>query len=637
MAKKSNSKSINTAPTTSETTESPAALTTLQLANKRFKDSWDYAKRNWHEKWDRDNALYDNERYDSNYEGTTDTFVPMVFSTIETMVAALSNAAPRFEYKSGNPIKKVDPKAFNALVEEWWDQDQWDLVIEESYRETLTTGMTACMLSWDIDHPHIESFSMRDAIIDPTIKNPSDLQQEGAYAGRRFYVRKGTLDSYEIVDTDEESETYGELIKRYKSTRTDTNATGNGEYDDKTMKEMFGASTLSSAKDDQDEIIEIWTIDRVVTMKNRNDIIEDVENPYKVKHRMQLLKKYLEEAGEQTATPTDSNSITDEDPTAKAKQRADAEAKGVIPYFFFRNYRKLSLFYATSEINAIAKSQELLNDMTNMETDYIIRQLAPQKELDPQYNAYIDLVNNDPDTVYPFVPGSLVDRQVPVLPPNSFNNRMNIKNEIRETTAIDQVAKGAQNVKDTTATEVKAQLNQSGQRIESKARIYEKDGFYWLAWLLMKMAKLYINEPIIVEVAGSTQDNAETSKKYGLEIPKGCAVFDPKDYDDDFRPRVTLDVDSHNNKVQNQTAALEMYKVFIADPTNNLEEVKRRILPKAFDIDQDDLDAIMTQPVAAAGTTPTVDPTTGLPVEAPPAGAVPVQPQQAAAQGVPSV
>jgi hypothetical protein len=554
----------------------------LAQAMKRFDDSWNYAKLNWHSKWDRDIHLYDNERVHATYEGTTDTFVPMVFSTIETMVAALSNASPRFEFKSGNPMTKTDNKALNALIGEWWDEDQWDLAIEEGYRETLNVGMVANMFSWDYenDRPHLESFAMRDAVVDPTIKKPADLQKPGSYAGRRYFVRKGSLDNIKVVDTDPESKTYGELIPRYKIDSSEGGS--NGEPDDKATKEMFDDSTLVTAEKDQDEIIEIWDVDRVVTIMNRRQVIEDEVNPFKYKHELKLLDKYTEAGYEDAAT------------------RAKAEAKGIVPFFFGRNYRKLSLFYATSEVNSIAKEQELLNDLTNMETDYIIKQLAPQKELDPKYADWIDMVTSDPDVVYPFVPGSLVDRAVPVLPSNSFNNRMNIKNEIRETTAIDQVAKGVQNVKDTTATEVRAQLNQSGQRIQSKARIFEKDYFYWMGWILVKFVQLYIDKPMVVEIpGGSNINNQDAMEKYGIELPQGTGVFDPADLPDDFQVRVSLDIDQRNKEADQQQQMLTAYTTIINDPSNaaggiNLPELKKRLYPKIFNLDQEDIDAILT-------------------------------------------
>lgn len=557
----------------------------LDTALKRWKDSWDYAVANWHDRWDRDNKLYDNERVYANYEGTADTFVPMVFSTIETIVSEINNANIRFQFKTGNPMTKYDDAAVNGLIDEWWDDDDWDLIVEEGARETFTTGMVANIVSWEGDRPHIEQFAMRDAIVDPTIRKPGDLQKPGSYAGRRYYVRKGQLDDYEVVDTDPKSKTFGQLVPRYKKV-SDSIGSDYGQMDDKTLKEMFSGSTLISASKDQDEIIEIWDVERVVTIKNRTAVIEDVVNPYKQRHQMVLEQRLLSEG----STP------------AEAKLRAETEAKGIVPIFFMRNYRKTSLFYASSEVQAIAKEQELLNDMTNMEADYIIRQLAPQKELDPAYEDWIDLINNDPDTVYPFKPGSLVDRPVPVLPANSFQNRMNLKNEIRETTAIDQVAKGVQNVKDTTATEVNAQLNQSGKRIQSKARIFEKDGLKWWGWILMNMIQLYVTKPLVVEVSGGTRMTRDEAKlKYGIDLPSNAAVFDPADFGDVQSVKVSLDVDVENGKAEKQKAATTAFSVVVQDPTNNLQEAKKILYPKMFDLDQDDIDAITTPPPQPAG------------------------------------
>jgi hypothetical protein len=184
---------------------------------------------------------------------------------------------------------------------------------------------------------------------------------------------------------------------------------------------------------------------------------------------------------------------------------------------------------------------------------------------------------------------------------------MNIKNEIRETTAIDQVAKGAANVKDATATEVRAQLNQSGQRIQSKARIFEKDGFYWMGWILMKQIQLYIDKPMVVEIpGGSPIDPQEALDKYGIDLPKGAGVFDPADFQDDFQVRVSLDVDLKNKEADQQREAREAYTTVVNDPSNaapgaiNLPELKKRLYPKMFNLDQDDIDAILTPPAQPA-------------------------------------
>ena len=563
-----------TATTASASSEDKELKKTLD----RFNESWQYAKDNWFEKWERDNKLYNNERAMPSYYGTTNTVVPMAFSVVETMVAEINNANIRFDFKTGNPLNKYDNAAVNGLITEWGDADDWDLKIEEGSRETFITGMVANMLSWENDHPHWEQFAMRDCIIDPAVRTPADLQKPGAYAGRRFFVRKGQLDSYQIVDTDPESPTYGEMKPRFKKITSEP-VGSTMQPDDKTLKEMFENATLQGASDKLDEIIMIYDVDRVITVANRTQVIESRENEFKERRRQKLFEKYAEQYD-----------------VLEAEKRSKAEAWGIVPIFFLRNYRRTSLLYANGEIDSIAKELELLNDLTNMEADYIKRQLAPQKELSETYADWIDAINNDPDTVYPFNPGSLVPIPTPVLPANSFQNRLNIKNEIRETTALDQVAKGVGSSKDSTATEINAQLSQSGKRIQSKARVFEKDGMKWWGWILLNMIQLYVDEPMVVEVSGGTpMTKQEALEKYNIELPNGAAIFDPADFADVESVNVSLDVDVESNKSDRREAATNAYTVVIQDPTNNLDEAKRILYPLMFpELDQDDIDAIIT-------------------------------------------
>ncbi|MFE7720103.1 hypothetical protein ACFU44_13800 [Nocardia rhizosphaerihabitans] len=554
----------------------------LKKTMKRFDDSWDYAASTWHRRWERDWKLYNNERYRKNYEGITDTFVPMTFSTIETMAAALGNGRPRFDYEADDPMKsETSTKPLNALTDEFWEADQWDVKVYEGIREMLKKGTSPFMMYWDIDRPRLITFDIRDFIVDPTCTSQQDIQERG-YAGRRFFVRKGTLDDYMVVDTDPDSKTYGELVKRYKDIDEESTSPTGDNDSGKKATEMFMGSTLKTAAEDQDELIEIWDKDSCVTVKNRKCIIENRKNAYKERHEMKLREKYQAEL----------DVAIDPKAFEAADQRAKAEAKGVIPFFLFRNYTDVNLIYAKSEIEPIAPLQEQLNDMSNQEGDSIIKQLAQQRELDPQYQDWIDLIDDDPSTVYPFTPGSLKNIDSPQVPPNSFNNRMNIKNEIRETTAIDQVAKGSANVKDTTATEVKAQLNQAGQRIEIKARLLEKDGFYWMAKILFHMVQLYVDRPQAVRV--NTDGTQEVTMVGDVQLPPGVGVYNPADFEGDWQPHVTLEVDSQNKKVEQQRSALQMYQILIQDPTNNLAEIKRIYLPKITDLDQAELDAILS-------------------------------------------
>ncbi|QHF24220.1 hypothetical protein GTU73_09485 [Rathayibacter sp. VKM Ac-2804] len=254
-----------------------------------------------------------------------------------------------------------------------------------------------------------------------------------------------------------------------------------------------------------------------------------------------------------------------------------------MPFYFYRNYRKKSLFYACSELNAIAKEVERLNDMTNMEGDAIIKQLAMQRELDEDYIDFIDLINDDPGTVYPFKLGSLGNIPGPVIPANSFNNRVEIKNGIREATAISEAANGTLSEKDRTKFEVGSALQQTGARIESKARIFTADALYWKYWILLKMIQLYVDRPLVVAAPEAKKTGADVLVEYGFDVAnidpdlmEGVAVFDPASIQGDWKPRIALEVDAESKQAESRREARETYQAVIQDPTNNLAEAKKR-------------------------------------------------------------
>lgn len=596
----------------------------LDKGLKRYNDSLDYQKNHWHAKWDRDNALYDTERAIVSYVGTTDTAIPLVYTTIETMTSALNNAEIRIDFRAGDPTTRPDAAPLNALIDEWAEDDGWDLNAEESYREVLKTGMDANMLVWEGDHPHEITFAMRDSIIDPTVIHPAQFQEKGHYAGRRYLVLKDELDSYEVVDSDPDSPTYTEMIKRYNFTGAVTPASGGKAFElsDRDKKEMHNGSTLTSAAEDQDEIIEIWDVDQVTTIKNRSEVDVAV-NPFKLRSENQLAEKYLAQYMKKFAEEPSQDPAAVERATAEAKKRAKDTAKGIVPFYFYRNVRKKSLFYATSEIQPIAKEVERLNDLTNMETDYLMKAAAGQRELDPIYEDWLDLVDNDPDTVYPFVPGSLkVIAQQP-LANNAFANRQEIKGTVREATAVGEVANGTVSEKDRTAFEVGSALSQTGARIESKARVFKADALRWKYWILLKLVQLYVTKPQVVYAPEAKVDREAIGMQYGVTLPKGSALFDPADFAGDFTPRITLEVDAMSKQAENRRASREDYQIIIADPTNNLPEAKKRLFPKMFDIDKEDIDAIM-----APAEKPAMPGAMGADA-APLAGAAPVAPEQA--------
>lgn len=362
---------------------------------------------------------------------------------------------------------------------------------------------------------------------------------------------------------------------------------------------MFYGSTLNNPGDDQVEVLEYWTLDKVVSVANRAVVIEDAENYFK----------------------------------AKAKANKVEYPKGLLPFAACRNYIDGSLFYAKSDIDFIAQQQELLNDITNQNTDAITYNLNQMYTLDPKYGHLLDEIENLPGAVYPVEAGTLVPINHGLIPAEAFNERMNIKADIRETTASNQVVRGAEstttaNGSNPTATEINAQVAGAGQRINLKVTQIENEYFHQIAKIVFAMVQLYVTDKTMVRILG----------KDGIEWKQ----FDPKQFKGIYEPRVQLDITVQNKKQEQAATAKDMLAAFLNDPDVNQQELKKLVLARSFDLDPDEVSLLMSPPEAPpAPPMPPApmpgDPSMGMmpPGMAgpmPPMGAMPPQPMPAPPQ-----
>jgi hypothetical protein len=304
------------------------------------------------------------------------------------------------------------------------------------------------------------------------------------------------------------------------------------------------------------EVIEYWTPDKVISVMNRSVVIEEADNYYK----------------------------------AKAIANGDKYATGLMPFADSRDYVDASLFYAKSEVDFILDQNELLNDITNQRIDAVTYVLNPMYTLDPKYADKINEVESVPGAVYPFEAGTLQRIEMGTIPPDSFNESMNIKNDIRETTASNEVVKGVGESAGgkATATEINAQIAGSGQRINLKITQLENGYFHRVARIVLAMVKLYVTEPMMVRILG--KDGARWEE------------FNPSDFSEgDYEPRVQLDIAIENQKQQDAGNAKEMFAAFMNDPDVNQQELKKLVLAKGFHMDPDEVEQLMQPPQPPMG------------------------------------
>lgn len=504
-----------------------------------FTSSWNYRDSSYHEEWQKWYKLYNSERVHVGYNGISDTFVPMAFSTIETKVSATSGEKPLVEFFPTRPDQQTNTEVLNSLFGYYWDLDGWTNKFIQHTRSLFLYGSGVMYVYWDIDHPVCKNIPLRDFYIDPTATILN--YQDARFMGYRFFANIEDLKAEQVVDPEK-----GELVPKFKNLDELSDNYDTGEESDKQEKDTHMGSTLDkNAQKNQVEVYCHWTKDKVTYVANRSVVIYESDNYYK--QRQQFLGY---------PNPT-----------------------GMYPFVVDSNYADESLLYGRSELQPIYKAQELLNDITNQNLDAVSWSLDPVMELDPQYASYIDKIENVTGAIYPFRPGSLSAVQKQPIPSSAFNERVNIKNEIRETTAIDQVLKGVGVSGDTTATEVKAQIASAGRRFDLMLSSLESGGYYYFAKLVFQLIQLYVNDATIIRVVG------ESGVKWDQ--------YDPELFKGDYEPRIKLQASLQAEKNKKMRDLKEMYSAMLGSPFVDQSQLTRLVIKEAFSLSQEQVDRLI--------------------------------------------
>ena len=161
-----------------------------------YSSAWEYTESSYHRTWEDCWKLYNNQRIKEDYEGIANTFVPMTFSTIETMVSAIAGGRPKFDFVPVKEDQEQDTKVLNALLNYYWECGNWSGVVINWIRNVLMYGTGVVYAYWDIDKPVLINVPLRDFFIDPQASNVNDAK----FIGRRFLTNKEELKSYKMVD-----------------------------------------------------------------------------------------------------------------------------------------------------------------------------------------------------------------------------------------------------------------------------------------------------------------------------------------------------------------------------------------------------------------------------------------------------
>ena len=558
-------------PTTTTKKDNPV----LSRFLKYFTDSWTYAQQNYHQTWERNWKLYRNIRTEKNHPGTIECFVPMVNSTVNTIVASLFNSNPSVKYLPNRPDQNEETDILNDVYQDFARRDGWALKNKINGRQGIITGNYFAYYEWQPDDNggfvHKEIIPIRDAILDPNAHNIADAK----YVGRRFFTSKKELENTLIFNPET-----GKMEKRYKHLDNVTeNATDGGldAQSDKAIKDT-ALGSVSPNKGSQVEVIEIWTHEEVCVIANQQTVIEYRENPYFALNKSKFEQRKLAWELEKYQKLQQSAGAED---IGEFKEEFNKKSAGLIPFAHGCDYPDVSLIYGSSDVDIIADEQELLNTLTELNIEAVLYQLYPERRIDPKFAGKLDNLDPMPGKVYPLPAGAMDWNNPPTIPTNAFAERNNIKGEIRESASVSEISKGITATDSTTATEIKAMLGQADVRIREKADNLAQGFFMQEATIVFKLLKLYADDNYMIRKVGDNGVKFET-----VEMSKFIG---------DYTPMVTLDVQAQLEKSEKQEAYTNAFQMIIADPTNNLAEAKRIMYPKMMpELTQEEIAAIIT-------------------------------------------
>jgi len=555
---------------------------------KMFTESWEYAQQNYHQTWENNWKLYRNIRTKRNHPGTVEAFVPMVNSTVNTIVATLFNSNPTVNYIPNHPDQEADTSVLNEIYQDFARKDGWALKNKINGRQGVITGNYCAYYEWRPDqdggYVHKEIVPVRDMIIDPQSHTVDDAR----YIGRRFFATKKELKEELIYNAKT-----GKMEHRYKDIDqvvAGQGAEGGGVVDsesDKVKKDQALGAT-APGNGDMVELIEIWTPERVAVIANRGVLIEERENPHfalmKSKFEQRKLEHELQRALTLEATGED---------IGEFDEKFSAKNARLLPFAHGCEYQDISLVYGSSDVDIIADEQELLNTLTELNVESVMYQLFPERQIDPRFAGKIDDLTPMPGKVYPLPAGAATWLPAPNIPTNAFAERQNLKGEIREAASVSEISKGITATDSTTATEIKATLAQADVRIQEKARNLADGFFFQEAKICFKLLQLYANEDFMVRRVG---DAGVTWEQVNMAAFMG-----------DYTPMVTLDVEHRLEQAEKQEAYTQAFQMIIADPTNNLQAAKEIMYKKMMpDLTTEEINRIITpaEPAPMMGAAP---------------------------------
>lgn len=535
-------------------------------------------KTNWDNYW----KLYGGERVKRNYSGDADVFDPMVLQMIETGVDNVYGPRPEVTFDATHRDQERNTELLKGMWEYTYDANNMDSRMLPFGRETKIIGNGAMWGEPADGYMKIIHKPFRQCIFDPAGVDEETI----SFGGYWDYYLLDDLKRAKTYDpkTEQWVEKYSNLdkIKLY-------NAPSSGEQTDKEVKDAYNGSTLpDNQKNRQVHVIKLYYRDKVVEIANLNTIIYEADNPWRKDAYTIDISDYDETQipDDIENTPEAVQAYLDANPGLEIGSYTVevAAIEGFIPVALNRRRVDPALLIAAGDVEPIADSQELLNDMINVKVDlaaHSVKGLTVFDSSRPQNAGLESRLGN-------YQPGDIVGvdggmNAIGAVMPNDFSRGVDseinrIKQSIRDTARIDQVVQGVSNTDNKTATEINAQMAQATGGFSTEVRSLETGFYKRLGEMFIKYLQIFVTSKQIVRVMG--RDGVEWKE------------YDPNQFWGLYDAKVVLDTTARARQKEEADKAMELYKMLGGDPEINQQELKKRVLKKVFDMDQDDIERL---------------------------------------------
>jgi hypothetical protein len=403
---------------------------------------------------------------------------------------------------------------------------------------------------------------------------------------------------------------------------------------------VYAGTTLSNElQKNQVEIIYMCYKDKIIEVANRSTVIYEGPNIYQLPGK----KVSVQLRDEQGAPQYDENDLPegaefmDEDELKEKLTPVMTEVDipaidPFIPAIFHRGYVDPALLIAKGDVETIAKTQEDLNDSLNVKKDNIIYSVQNVGLIDSQSkDAIPQLAQAKPGSIIPVknlsnFPNTFKWMEKPNFTVAATEEIARAKESISSTMRISPIAQGIIPPGVRTAMEIQALVSIAQQGFKTKIAGLESGAYKQLGEMFVKMVQIFLTEEQLIRVVG----------KDGVEFKN----FDPGDYWGTYDVKVVLESEAQVLQKTQSEDAQAMYQLFANDPDVNQVELKKLVIGKGFQMDDDEVKLLMTpnpQNQAALGGQPTGDVTEGTPVQPgppTPAAPMPAPPPAAAAPAV---